>query len=214
MLYSKKRNFTFIHVWKTAGESIVDALRPECEFPFNNRYYTKIARGVPERVAKIPGWRTHLIHGQHLVAQDIRDIMPDGIYDQTYSFGFVRNPWDWTVSAFQYAKQTKANPDHEIAKKMSSLRDYVSFRSDNYLRTQSSFLFDDKGKQIVTKIGRFENLTEDFNEILTDLGIETQLAKRNESARRKDWRSYYDDTTYDKVAHMYRRDISLLGYAA
>lgn len=213
MLYSKSKNFVFVHVWKTAGESIVDALRSSTEFPFNNALATKLLRKTPIGLAKSLGWQAYLTHDQHLQGADIRAAMPAGLYDAAYSFGFVRNPWDWTVSAFHYAQQTPANPEHEIAKSFKTLGEYVSHRERVHPRQQSSFLFNGD-KQIVTKIGKFENLQDDFADILSDLGIgiEGQLPKRNVSVRSQDWRSYYDDETYDRVTKLYARDIALLGY--
>lgn len=213
MLYSQSKNFVFVHVWKTAGESIVEALRRHTEFPFSNRYATKALRTVPTPVARSLGWKAHLTHDQHLHASDIRDLMPDRTFEDAYSFGFVRNPWDWTVSAFHYAQQTPANPEHEISLTFKTLMDYVAYREDNHPRQQSSFLFDGD-EQIVTKIGKFETLNEDFAEITTALGIKAELPKRNVSSRSRDWREYYDDATYDRVAKLYAKDVELLGYSA
>lgn len=213
MLYSRPKNFIFIHVWKTAGESIVEALRDQCDPLFRSRVATKLLRLGQEPLAKKLGWKAHLIHGQHLKARNIRDIMPDGVYDDAYSFGFVRNPWDWTVSAYHYARQTKANPEHEIVNRLGSLHDYVLYRQDNFLRLQCSFLFDTDDQPMVSKIGRFESLKSDLREIGDTIGVPIMPPKRNVSVRKRDWRKYYDDKTFDRVAEMYRKDIELLGYA-
>lgn len=213
MLYSESKNFVFVHVWKTAGESIIDVLRPHTAFPFNNRVATKLLRQIPKEAAKTMGWKAHLVHDQHLQGADIRSVLPDGVFDDAYSFGFVRNPWDWTVSAYHYAQQTPANPEHKLALGFKSLAEYVAHREKVHPRQQSSFLFDGE-KQLVSKVGKFENLQEDFEEILQHLGIEGQLPKRNVSTRSRDWRQYYDDETYDRVAKLYARDIRLLGYNA
>lgn len=214
MLYSEKNQFVFVHVWKTAGESIVAALRDHCSPMFRSRVVQKALRESPEGLARSLGWRAHLIHGQHLLARDIREIMPGDLYDRTYSFGFVRNPWDWTVSAYHYARQTKANPEHEIAMKFDTLRDYVLYREDHHPRLQSTFLFDENDRQMVSKIGYFENLEADVAEISNAIGVDIALPKRNISKRKSDWRTYYDDDTYDRVAKMYHKDLELLGYEA
>lgn len=214
MLYSKSENFIFVHVWKTAGESLVEALRAHCDPPFNGRMIQKVLRKCPEGIANRLGWTAHLIHGQHLMARDIKAIMPDGLYNEAYSFGFVRNPWDWTVSAYEYARQTRANPEHKIVRRMNSLAEYVSFRESHLPRHQSTFLFDENDKQMVTKIGRFETLEDDVAEIGANIGKQLQLPRRNVTKRKRDWREYYDDETYDRVAKLYRKDLELLGYKA
>ena len=214
MLYSDHKNFVFVHVWKTAGESIVDSLRGYCAPYFRSRILNKILRDGPEALAALGGWRAQLAHGQHLHAQDIRKIMPEGCYDACYSFGFVRNPWDWTVSAYHYARQTPANPEHEIAGSFTSLGDDLRYRAEHYPRQQSSFLVDENDRQMVDKIGRFETLEDDFAEIARAIGVEVSLPKRNVSRRKRDWRSYYDDESYDLVTKIYRKDIELLGYPA
>ena len=214
MLYSRPRNFVFVHVWKTAGESLVEALRGHCDFMFRNRVLQKTLRECPKGLASRLGWQAHLVHGQHLMARDIRRIMPKDRYDSCYSFGFVRNPWDWTVSAYHYTLQTKAHPEHKLSGKFKTLRDYVLYREDHHPRLQSAFLFDENGRQMVSKIGRFENLHADIDEIGDALGIKIDLPVRNVSSRKRDWREYYDDDTYERVQKMYEKDIKLFGYDA
>jgi hypothetical protein len=78
---------------------------------------------------------------------------------------------------------------------------------------QSSFVFDSSGNKIVDHVGRFENLSADFEQICSDLGIDAKLPHKNASKRKKDWRAYYTDETYDLIRRAYDRDIMAFGYA-
>lgn len=159
------------------------------------------------------GWRAVLIRNQHLKAHEIQALMPESLFDECYSFGFVRNPWDRLVSGYNYAKQTRRHPEHHLVRDMASISDYISFRERNHPTTQSALLFDQKEKQLVTKIGRFETLEKDFQEICADLQITAKLCKRNASDRGPDWREYYTERDYNRVAALYSRDIEYFGYA-
>ncbi len=62
-------------------------------------------------------------------------------------------------------------------------------------------------------MGRFETLNRDFTRICNSLGLEETLPHVNASKRKRNWRSYYDDTTFDMVSAAYKLDIDTFGYA-
>lgn len=212
MLYSFHHKFVFVHVWKTAGESIVEALRPSCNPAFSSKSVQRFLRRSPANVATALGWRAILIRNQHLKAHEIKEIMPDGLFDDCYSFGFVRNPWDRLISGYHYAQQTPRHPEHAIVRDLTNVSDFITYRENNSPVMQSDLLFDEKDRQLVTKIGRFETLRQDFDSICVDLNITASLKKTNSSTREADWRTYFTDKDFKRVGQIYRRDIELFGY--
>lgn len=201
-----------MHVWKTAGESIVEALRWSCDVQFRSRTIQRALRRSPKGLAVALGWQAILIRNQHLKASDIIEIMPPGLFEECYSFGFVRNPWDRLVSGYRYAKQTRHHPEHYIVRDMTNISDYISYREKNYPISQSDLLFDSSGRQLVTKVGRFETLTQDFDIICNDIGLSARLDRTNASQRVADWKEYFTERDYQRVADIYRRDIEVFGY--
>ena len=113
--------------------------------------------------------------------------------------------------------------------KITDFTDFVNFITDHseeyhmfpvgYLKinTLTKFAtrqpYGNNGKVIVDHIGRFENLQSDFDEICEKLDIPgSTLPHINSTKRQKDWRSYYTDDTFLKVAEFYIDDIVRFGY--
>jgi hypothetical protein len=213
MLYSDENKFIFVHIYKTGGESVVAALRRYCSFYFNNRYVNKAIRMLPGPSRALLGWREALVRRQHMTAEQIRNVMPQHLFEQSIRFAFVRNPWDWHVSMYSYATQSKAHPRHEEVIALRSFDNYIRYRCDEGVSLQSSFVFDSSGKKIVNFVGKFENLSADFEQICSDLHIGAKLPHKNASKRKKNWRSYYTDETYELIRRAYDRDIVAFGYA-
>lgn len=212
MLYSPSENFIFIHIYKTAGESVDAALRPYCPIPYRNRYVRKAVRALPAPARGLIGWHQALVCGQHMTAAEIRRKMPAELFDRAYKFTFVRNPWDWQVSQFFYMQQSRVHPEHEKIVSLGSFDNYIRYRCDTGVQLQSGFVHDEAGVRIVDTVGKFETIAEDFDRICRDIGIDARLPFRNASARARDWRGYYSDETFDLVATTYRADIETFGY--
>ncbi len=212
MLYDPIRKFIFIHIWKTGGESVVSALRDHCPLYFRNRYVNKAIRLAPGPSSALLGWRARLVSGQHFTTSEIRREMPTEAFDDAFKFTFVRNPWDWQVSNYAYALQTPAHGQHEIIRKLGSFDAYIRYQYEQRAPTQSSFIDDEAGEQLVDFVGRFENLDADFQSVCEAIGVRAELPFLNASQRRRDWRSYYSHETRKLVEELFQSDIERFGY--
>lgn len=188
------------------------ALRDQCPAYFRNRYLNKAIRMAPSPAAAMLGWRARLVRGQHFTAQEIRDAMPSEAFDQAYKFTFVRNPWDWQVSNYAYALQTPAHGQHEIIRDLGNFDAYIRYQHAEEAPSQSSFIYDEGGGQLVDFVGRFETLPSDFQLVCETIGVDAELPFLNVSNRRRDWRSYYSSETRDMVADLFQDDIVRFGY--
>lgn len=211
MLYSPDHNFIFVHVWKTAGESVVSSLKPYCPWYFSDRLLNGLIR-YTEPVSSKLDWRYKLVCRQHAWARAIRAIMPEQEYNKAFKFAFVRNPFDILVSSYNYSVQSWRHPEHKIVKKLGSFSEYAKWRQDVHPIQQKWFVTGASGELIVDKVGKFETLSDDFNEITRTIGIDASLPHVNASDRKKDWRAYYDDQTYELVGQIYKEDIDFFGY--
>jgi len=212
MLYSSEKKFIFVHIYKTGGESVVAALRSYCPLYFRDRYVNKAIRVLPSPSRMLIGWRESAVRRQHMTAEQIRNVMPAELFNQSTRFAFVRNPWDWHVSMYHYATQSKAHPRHEEVKAIGGFENYIRWRCDEGISLQSAYVFDSTGKKIVDEVGRFETLGADFERICAGMGIDARLPHKNASKRKKDWRSYYNDETHDLIKTTYAKDIEAFGY--
>jgi hypothetical protein len=210
MLISKKKKFIFVHVQKTAGTSLRKVLREQA-----------------------PDSRLWL--GRHGHASSGIAEMGRARWDDYFSFGFVRNPWDRLVSHYSMIQdriavltpeqRSQARPfkvelwnyvlhfSHDFESFLDNctglIRDRDCYKS--FLFNQIDYLSDEDGKLAVDFVGRFENFEEDARHALDRIGISAEVPRLNRSAR-GDYRDYYTSLTRDLVAKRFARDIELFGY--
>ncbi|HVF37606.1 MAG TPA: sulfotransferase family 2 domain-containing protein [Sphingomicrobium sp.] len=210
MLVSRKRNFVFVHVQKTAGTSLQRVLREQS----------------PD---------ARLWHGRHGHASAAIADIGRSKWDRFFTFGFVRNPWDRLVSHYSMirekidaltpAQRQQARPFE------TQLWNYVLHFSDDFdsfltnctgliydrdcyksfLFNQLDYLSDQQGELAVDFVGRFESFAADANEALRRIGIEAEVPSLNRSDH-SHYRDYYTPRTRDLVAARFRRDIAAFGY--
>lgn len=145
-------------------------------------------------------------------------------FNAYYKFCFVRNPFDRIVSSYIYLKQGgidgKITPwikNHILPFKCFS--EFVKYslpsnkvKNEQHFRPQYKFICDKNFKIKVDFVGRFENLETDLRIVAKKININCSLPMRNLSKRRKDYRKYYDNETYEIIADFYQKDIDLFGY--
>jgi hypothetical protein len=147
-----------------------------------------------------------------------------------FKFGFVRNPFDRLISAWQMFAQGMENtvwehPGQEC--KDISLADFLDIAMDE------SIPYDGVRSTVPRKIrhhalpqthpfhcidqadfiGRFERLEDDFQELLDRLGIPRQpLNHMNRTRRCKKTMDYFDPATWQRAVDFYAQDFDKLGY--
>lgn len=203
MIVSQKRQFVFIHIYKTAGTSIKRVLRQYAMEPWQHSANSVLKR-IGVRQFK-PGDR-----GDHDKASDLIGEMGRREFDQLFSFAFVRNPWDWELSHYRYILKMPKHDLHQQVKQLSGFSDYIRFRCDRRFHTQESFLLHD-GKPVVDFVGRFENLESDFRYVCRRIGIPFRLPSLNRT-KKEDYQRHYDDQTRELVATTFANDIRRFGY--
>lgn len=193
MILSHSRRFIFVHLHKTAGESITQALAPHLSAndirfsasrwlrPFNEYYKAKY------KLRK------------HSSASSLKSLLGEDIWDSYYKFSFVRNPIDRIRSLRSYyeriARERDAHPvrsrvgtllgltgDPESWPGMQAYRETQSFSEfirrpklvdmENGARQQFDLLTDDNGCLLVDFVGRFETLQDDFLTVARTIGVE------------------------------------------
>ena len=128
-----------------------------------------------------------------------------------YTFSFVRNPWDWTLSNYLYAKSCSMHPKYELINDGVSFEDYVK---GQYISSQFNFLRDKDGSiEHFDFIGKFENLNDDILFLAKKLNLKGSLPYINKTKIKSgNYRDHYTETSMKAVKEICAKDIELFNY--
>lgn len=208
MLISVEKNFIFIHVAKTGGKSMKEALRPYAVPKARSRWRRFLAHlPIPEG--------TDAAFGPHVSAWWMKRKLPKDFFDGAFKFAFVRNPYDLAVSRYAFIRGHAEHHRHERLQTMS-FGDYLrqeQRRAHRRPRDQTASLCDPQGRLIVDKVYRFEEMAEAYADIAARLRLDKvpEIPRKNASER-GDYRSYYGEAERQIVEEIWRRDLDNFGY--
>jgi hypothetical protein len=208
-MISYRKRFIFIHNYKVAGTSIAKALE---QYAFHHplKWLMRVLNTRMGIQISMPYYKFRDFP-LHIKARELKDELPERIFESFYKFAFVRNPWDWQVSLYFFMLQTPTHFQHGLVREMT-FDQYIEWRVAKDLKLQRDFVMDEGGNQIVDFVGRYERLGEDFRHVCDVLNLETILPHVNSSTRR-DYRLYYSDRARELVKTHFAEDIGAFGYA-
>ena len=204
MLISDSNKFIFIHISKTAGSSIRLALKPYAIENPSSRL-SKILKNfdLPRNYQK---FRFRL----HANLKNAQNKVPEDVFATYKKVAFVRNPWDRMVSKYAYNVHGTSKTTR---KRNDSFEEYVLERCTKKDDFQLDYLTNNQGEIDCDFIGRFENLSEDYQKLAKFLDIKLPaLPVVNISKRKGTYQDYYTQETRDMVAKAYKKDIEAFGY--
>jgi hypothetical protein len=212
--------FLFIHIPKTAGTSVEEALTKavcgkdsfwELDAKEATRHAlpggVRQARGLPYRV------RNYAV--QHESVEYFEEL---GLLDGREVFTVVRNPYDRALSEIIYLLRTdvKAAAIFRGPTWADDLKAYAAYDGmlGHDLRAcQVDWLTDRSGNMRCDRIMRFESLAVDWRKLCEDWGIgELALPHVYNIGRKVPWWEYYDQEAAERIARKYSRDFEVLGY--
>jgi len=216
MLLSNEHKFFFMHIPKTGGTSIRNALNQLIQAP---QPYTEKD-----------------MERKHMSAFLLRDKIYD--WDNLWKFTFIRNPYDRMVSYYTFYRMPRKVPylhsTRKAAIEMSfpewvrwlkqkefvRLGDHPPRKIPMWRRPQVDFIYNN-GIKLVDHICRYETLEDDYNYIANKLKLNQDpsiwkhhkvLRHDNRSNRLEDFRLYYDDESRSIVKWWFMRDIKEINY--
>ncbi|HED64878.1 MAG TPA: sulfotransferase [Planctomycetes bacterium] len=208
MLLSLRHRFLFVHTIRTGGTSVARALEPFCEERDGARWNRTLSKmGLVRDPARI--WLK-----EHETALGARRLLPAEVFDGSFKFAFVRNPWSWIVSVWMRLRTTESHRHYPIVSKMD-FPEYVAWEIGRNRHHQHRFVCDRAGDVIVDFIGRQERMAADFATVCERIGLgDVELPHVGARARKHaDFREYYDDDLRRRVGEHWRRDVELFGYS-
>lgn len=205
MLISNSHRFIFVHIPKCAGSAVKHALT---DFAVN------------------ASWT------YHATASEIRSILANRAVpplDESWptwteykTFTFVRNPFEWLVSLYFWLTE---QPEHDMSQfaqgigfdgfleflQQPSLHTFRHGSQAAYRRLQKDYIVDERGVPLVSFVGRYERIDQDWRSLCHWLGIKGDLVRTNES-RHPPYRECYTDRTRKLAETMYEADLKYFGY--
>lgn len=240
MIISLSREFAFVHVHKTGGESVSVALAP-----LLNRQDLLIDGGPRYALRRhaLPRYQAARHLHKHSPAAAMRDHVGPTNWSSLYSFTIVRDPLKRAFSLYRYlhtvvhkAQESRirqiwyrtpqgraANPESwsavQALKETHTFGEFVRHprtREDPGFQPQVSMLNDHDGTRLVTDTLHLENLAEEFAAVQDTLGIHPHVTLPHQNASKPSANDRLsDDITNDDrayIAQYFADDYSSLGY--
>jgi hypothetical protein len=185
-MISLSSQFAFIHINKTGGSSVVDALAD----------YEDVQPSIKD----------------HDPAINYRSVLGHALWDELYSFAFIRNPYDRMVSSYEYRRQYFCGPGAESATRLK-FRDWmlgpVQDKPKNREWSNQLWMVSEKGcrKIIVKDIFLFDDLPGGFRAACKKIGIDLPPLGNFNKTEKGSFLSYYDSETAALVASRFSQDI-------
>ena len=139
--------------------------------------------------------------------------MDDSKWKNYFKFCFVRNPYDRAVSGWNYLMETlKLNIDFE---KYLGMKNIVSENEYwHVFLSQYESIIDENDNIFVDYVGKFENLENDFENILKKICFDKIKHKQIFMNRRnnENYKKYYTQKALDIINQIYEKDFINFNY--
>lgn len=231
MPLSREQNCLVVHIPRTGGTSLVQALNipqsPEAlngVFRVENRY--------------LPGEQL-VFQFQHLSLIQIKNLLSSSNlnFEQFYKVSFTRNPWDRVVSDYANCYHRYCEDFKEYILKLKRIVGFINTHykhemSSSFYQQYSELIYEtigekkwvdphffpqtllienEDGEIDLDFIGRFETYSQDVDRMLSKVGHQTKVEHKNASVH-EPYQNYYDQETMDIVWQIYQCDIENFNY--
>lgn len=137
-----------------------------------------------------------------------------------YKFCFIRNPWDRFVSSYREFKMDRHSEWNCEMKKFKDFKDFCLRFQESSLSLDIHFvplydqIYSSDGIQIVDHIARFENINQDYKNIMSKFGKPGKLNfhERNHEEKKR-YTEFYTNETRDIIGEFYNKDIAAFNYS-
>lgn len=193
-----KQHVITIHIPKTAGTSVHQGL---LENGFS-----------PTFLVSKYSWRNlkrklHHINkpGKHAKGQEVKALVGDQEWENSFTFAFVRNPWDLMVSSYHWwlQKAPKFPSCRQDVETIRQLGSFSAFMDSHYGRKMINeyggcffdWLSDGNQGIVVEFVGKLENLENDWSYISKRLDFTQPTLPHTNKSQRRAYQDYYDSKT-------------------
>ncbi|WP_460274020.1 sulfotransferase family 2 domain-containing protein [Celeribacter sp. ULVN23_4] len=212
MIISPGRRYIFVHIPKTGGTALAQALEARAKADDILIGDTPKAVKRRGRVKKLSAagklWK-------HATLADIEGVVEREDFDAYFIFTLVRNPWDRIVSYYHWL-QTQ-DWDHPAVRRAKASGFSEFLNAPEILQSLStpygSYMCDGAGGERASHYIRLEALEADLVPLWQHLGFDlSPIARVNASKRARDYRSFYSDRDAETVSRIAAQDIARFAY--
>lgn len=199
MLVSSDKKFIFIHVPKTGGTSLGEALSPYC---------------CSLRAVARPNVR--LNRDKHIDARELCAIIKPQIWSDYYKFTIVRNPWELMLSHYMFFRTKSKSKLGQLARKLS-LSQYITWYFTENTTGKFNYGFDlfctNSDKTLaLNAVYRLEDIDTWYSGLCTALSIPEVPLKTKNTTRHKHYREYYNSESRRLVEKAFLPWLSRFSY--
>ncbi len=233
-MISVKKNFLFVHMPKTGGNSLQTILRRYSEDE-------RIVREWQDGTNRFAIENTLYGTKKHSTLSEYKAVLPPVLYDSLFKFAVIRNPWERMVSMYFSSNQRDWNREtfKKLAEKTLSLRRFIvldspiqnvlkklKFRHEHdgkphlgidleSISRRVKFPVDSSKKKLTDDIDyllRFEILNKEFKLLCKQLDIPHVPLPRVNVSERKHYTQYYDEELKQLVGRKFTEEIEFGKY--
>lgn len=154
----------------------------------------------------------------HYSAEYCKSIFSEQEWENSFKFTIVRNPYSRLVSWYHY--NILKYPYNTMSFKEWVMNDYPHHLNHDYETnvqpenpvSQLGWITNNEGEIIVDYYGKIENIENSIKEISNQTTIKFDSIGRLNKSNHKGYKSYYDDTTINKVAKDFKKELELFNY--
>ncbi len=208
------RRVIFIHIPRTAGMSIR-------EYAEQNHVSKVLRDWIPVRADTSADFITI----PHLSVRSVikHGFLDSKIWNDSFKFAFVRNPWDRLVSSWKFYKSFRGSQDlstgflvtfRAFIEEVIVKRNWIPPLEFKVMRPyfqqvlpQTCWL-----EREVDFIGRFESLNEDWKTVCKISGMKHKVLPHKNRSSHKSYQTYYTKSTRNIVGEFYTEEITRFGY--
>ena len=211
MIISRGRNYIFVHIPKTGGTSMAQALESRA---MADDILIGDTPKAHRRRGRLKGLEARGRLWKHATLSDIDGLLTPAEIADAFTFTLVRNPWDRMVSYYHWLREQSF--DHP-AVWLAASHDFGAFLEAP--ETQIAWAAQPARHYMTTVDGvercslyiRLEHLAEDAAPLWSHLGFQLDVPRVNMSARGA-YRRYYSDDQAAIVARIAAEDIARFSY--
>ncbi len=198
-MISFQKRFLFVHIPKTAGNSIQSILRDYSEDEL------VALRDEQDGIERFGLRNPKYTIRKHSTLADYKAALGEVQFGDLYKFTCVRNPWDRMVSYYFTPTQSPEAWDRKKFRRIISKAVSVA----DYLRLDK---VEEDPFGNVDYVMRFENLADDFSTVCGTLGISPATLPQYNRSSREHYSKYYDDELRELVRTRFAAEIERFGY--
>lgn len=214
MILSRDRGYLFVHIPKTGGTSMAQALEGRATASDLLIGDTPKARRRRNRVEALRGQARGRLW-KHSTLADLDGLVTVPEIAALFTFTLVRNPWDRMVSYYAWARAQRF--DHPAVRR-ARVFNFPAFlaapetRAAWGSRPARHYMTAADGQEHCRLFIRLEHVEEDAAPLWDHLGFRLDMPRLNASTR-GDYRTCYSDRDAQTLAEISAEDIARFGYA-